>query len=121
LVGSIHGYQNVERWCHFYCYQDRSHYEWFRWTPKIASFVDLVLSHGKNAAQLLCPRELKADGLAADSRRSYHGAVKQLPMSKGYSDFYVEMAGINVTKLGACGCAPCSDFHREGAIDAGRS
>lgn len=61
LLGSIIGGVTVERWLHFHCYRDRSHYEWFRWTSRIEGIVSRVLSHGEHAATVMCRRHLEAD------------------------------------------------------------
>lgn len=68
LLGVIAGGEQVERWCHHHLFAERSHYEWFRWTPSTQMFVETLLAAGDDAAKRFCAEELRLDYLMAVGR-----------------------------------------------------
>jgi hypothetical protein len=105
LVGEIEGGVQVERWLHFHCIADRSHFEWFHWTRAVSGLVRRVLSHGYNAALSMCPQHLADDRRTAAGRPS--GSLGMLPGPRSYVDEYISHNEPNVTPLDACACALC--------------
>ncbi len=99
LLGTIHGASSVERWCHFHCFGDRSHLEWFNWTPRVAAFVDNVLRHGEFAAQALCAKEFRND-----ARRGYGGSYAPLPPATSEQRYARDS---KFGPLGICQCGIC--------------
>ena len=108
LLGVIRGGVSVERWCHFHCVDANDHHEWFRWDDRTKAFVELVLGHGENAAEVLCNHYYRRDRSGA---RSY-GSVRPLPRAKRDVDGYKSDP---VLPLGACQCASCVAFIQESA------
>jgi hypothetical protein len=106
-LGWIRGYVNVERWCQFHCIRDRAHHEWFHWTPRVASFIDLVLRHGELAAQSLCPLELVADGPDMYGQ-PYDGRLGVLPGPNMRSTTHVATEVAKLTPIGHCPCVLCA-------------
>ncbi len=112
LLGSFVGGIQVERWCHFHCVAERSHFEWFQWNKRTQAFVDMVLAHGDNAAEMLCVRELRADQREAQGRpvgaRLGQLPIKQRDGAKARAVVaYLEFESDRVTPLGQCSCARC--------------
>lgn len=106
LLGSIFGGVQVERWLHFHCYRDRSHYEWFRWTSRVQDIVRRVLAHGDSAALVMCPGHLAAD------RGRRRAGLLPLPMERGGratgERFYLKTMKDAAAPL-ACACALCQE------------
>lgn len=98
---------NVERWCHYHCFVDRSHFEWFRLTPKTDAFVRLVLSHGTDAASLMCHKHHRADRLLVQKRPVYAGSLNPLPWT-GRLDWEMDRAAA----ASECPCDRCKAYLR---------
>lgn len=107
LLGSVIGSVNVERWCHYHCFVDRSHFEWFRLTPKTDAFVRLVLSHGTDAASLMCHKHHRADRLLVQKRPVYAGSLNPLPWT-GRLDWEMDRAAA----ASECPCDRCKAYLR---------
>lgn len=103
LLGTVAGGQQVERWLHYHCVRDRSHFEWFRWTERVSDLVSRVLAHGLWAAEAMCPKHLDSD------RRGYSSGygIGPLPHSRGAVDSYLADNAEHAAPLDVCRCERC--------------
>lgn len=89
LYGHIPGGLQVERWCQFRCFEDRSHFEWFRWTDRVRLFAEHLVLHGESASTLLCPRHLRTDHLFHAGRRP-EVLLPPLPFASAHIAAYLD-------------------------------
>ncbi len=126
VIGSFGGAVQVERWCHFHCVAERSHYEWFHWNERTKSFIEMVLSHGDEAATMLCPNEFNSDRRIAQGRLAIRQAGvlpsrQSIRLSGGKAratDRYIKENASDVTPLGFCTCTRCTPSTSTEVADA---
>ncbi len=112
LLGAIRGGISVERWCHYHCFEHRSHFEWFHWTPRVEAFVRLVLGHGEFAAEQMCGKYYRRDRAG----HTHYGHLPPLPARNGYPSGYKSWVDeIGVVPIGACNCELCRAYQEDAA------